>query len=177
VKRLEGSTAHPPAPIRVELYTEETSDHHLMRWWSDERSEDSENAGIIKAGGIYGAGLDLEAEIETVSTQVCEVTRCVNYLCTVKRWASRAGTIGDTETVLRKGVQDPTGIIEEFEGLETGVGNGLGDFQLLQSVDVGAGGRSTWGWRRRPSCVMGGVAGVEGLSCRTAGYTFLLNGS
>ena len=32
------------------------------------RSEDGEDAGIIKAGGIRGAVLDLEAENESIST-------------------------------------------------------------------------------------------------------------
>ena len=48
-----------------------------------------------------------------MSTQVCEVTRCVNYLGTVKRWA-RAGSIGDTETVLGKGSKTPQGSLRSL---------------------------------------------------------------
>ena len=53
----------------------------------------------------------------------------------------RASSIGDAETVLREGVQDSTGVIEEFEGLVAGVDNGRGDLQVPQSIDFGAGGR------------------------------------
>lgn len=36
------------------------------------RRENSENAGVIKACGVCGTVLDLEAETESVSTQICE---------------------------------------------------------------------------------------------------------
>jgi len=53
--------------------------------------------------------------------------------------------MGDGERVLRKGVQDPTRIVEEFEGLVTGVDDCRGDLQVLQSVDIGVGSRDLQG--------------------------------
>ena len=40
------------------------------------------------------------------------------------------------ETVLGKWVQDSTGVVEEFKCLVAGVGNGRGDLQLLQTIDI-----------------------------------------
>ena len=37
------------------------------------RGENGENAWIIKASSMFGAVLDLEAETERISTQVCQV--------------------------------------------------------------------------------------------------------
>ena len=37
------------------------------------RSKNGENTGIIKPGGVCGAVLDLEAETEGISMQVCKV--------------------------------------------------------------------------------------------------------
>jgi len=79
------------------------------------RSENGENAGIIEAGGVFRAVLDL---------------------ATVEQGAGASG-IGDTEGVLGEGVQDSTGIVEEFEGLVAGVGDDRGDLQVLQPVDLG----------------------------------------
>ena len=54
---------------------------------------------------------------------------------------ARANGIGNAEGVLGEGVQGTTGVIEEFEGLVTGVDDGRGDPQVLQSVHIGVGGR------------------------------------
>ena len=54
---------------------------------------------------------------------------------------ARTREIGDIEGVLREGVQGPTGVIEKLEGLVTGVGDGRGDLQVFQSIDVDAGDR------------------------------------
>ena len=62
------------------------------------------------------------------------------YPSTGERRARTSG-IGDAEGILGEGVQDPTGIVEEFQGLVTGVGDGRGDLQVLQPVDIGAEGR------------------------------------
>jgi len=64
----------------------------------------------------------------------------VIYLGTVERRAGASG-IGDAEGVLGEGVQDPTRVFEELEGLVTGVGDGRGDLQVPQSIDLAAGGR------------------------------------
>jgi len=64
----------------------------------------------------------------------------VTYLCAGEQWVG-AGGVGDGEGVLGKGVQDTPGIVEKFEGPVTGVGDGGGDLQVLQSIDVGVGGR------------------------------------
>ena len=61
------------------------------------------------------------------------------YLCANELWA-RANGIGDAEGVFWEGVQGTPGVIEEFEGLVTGVGNGRSDPQVLQSIDLGVGG-------------------------------------
>ena len=59
------------------------------------------------------------------------------YLGTNER-GLRASGIGDVEGVFGEGGQNPTGIVEEFQGLVTGVGDGRGDLQVLQSVDIRA---------------------------------------
>jgi len=64
----------------------------------------------------------------------------VVYLGAVERRA-RATGIGDAEGVLWEGAQDPTGVLEELEGLVTGVGDGRGDLQVPQSIDLVAWGR------------------------------------
>jgi hypothetical protein len=104
------------------------------------RSENGENAGIIKTSSVRGVMLDLEAESESVSIQVCQVIRRVMYLGPVERW-TRASGVGDAEGVLWEGVQDPPRIVEELEGAVTSVGHGRGDLQVLQSIDVDVGGR------------------------------------
>ena len=108
------------------------------------RSENGEEAGVIEAGGVRGTVLDLEAEAESISTYVCQVNRRVIHLCAGKRWARTRG-IGNGEGVLGEGVQDSTGIVEEFEGLVTGVGDGRGDLQVLQPIDIGVWGRGLEG--------------------------------
>ena len=72
--------------------------------------------------------------------QVWQVTRQVLYPGTNER-RTRADGVGDAEGVLGEGVQDTTRIVEEFEGLVTGVDDGRDDPQVLQSVDIGAEGR------------------------------------
>lgn len=64
-----------------------------------------------------------------MSIRVCLANGPVIYLCTVEQRA-RTGSTGDAERVLVEGVQDSTWIVEEFEGLVTGVSNGCGDFQV-----------------------------------------------
>ena len=54
---------------------------------------------------------------------------------------ARTNGISNAEGVLREGVQDSTGIVEEFEGLVAGVDDGRGDPQVFQPVDIGVGGR------------------------------------
>ena len=103
------------------------------------RSENGENAGIIEASGVFRAELDLEAETNDVSTQGWQVTKRVIYPGTNERWARSSG-ICDAEGVLGEGVQSTTRVVEEFEGLVTGVGDGRCDPQVLQPVDIGVGG-------------------------------------
>jgi len=95
------------------------------------RSENGENAGVIKAGGVSWVVLGLGAEAKSMSTRVCQVwlDSCAIYLGTIERGA-RASGISDAETVLGEGVQDSTGLVEKFEGLVTGVGNSRGDLQV-----------------------------------------------
>ena len=62
------------------------------------------------------------------------------YPSTDERRARTSG-VGDAEGVLGERVQDPTGIVEEFQGLVTGVGDGCGHLQVLQPEDIGAEGR------------------------------------
>jgi len=57
------------------------------------------------------------------------------YHGAVEQWA-RASGISDDEGVLGEGVQDSTGVIEEFEGLVTGVDDGRCDLQVLQSINI-----------------------------------------
>jgi hypothetical protein len=104
------------------------------------RSEDREHAGLIKADGVRGAVLDLKAETERMSTHVRQVTKRLIYLGAIER-RMRASGIGDAETVLGEDVQNSTGIVEEFEGLVTCVGNCRGDLQVIQSGNLDAGGR------------------------------------
>jgi len=101
------------------------------------RSENGENAGVVKASGVCGAVADLEAETKSMSTGVCQATHMV-YLGAVEQWA-RARRISDNEGVLGEGVQDSTGVVEEFEGLATGVDNGRCNLQVLQSIDIDPG--------------------------------------
>jgi len=42
--------------------------------------------------------------------------------------------------VFGKGVQDSTGVVEEFEGLVASVNDGRCDLQVLQSIDIDVGG-------------------------------------
>ena len=63
------------------------------------------------------------------------------YLCTVERRTGASG-IGDPEGVLGEGAQNSTRVIKEFEGLVSGVGDGRGDLQVPQSIDLAAEGRS-----------------------------------
>ena len=104
------------------------------------RIENGKHAGIVKTGGVSRAIFDLEAETESVSIGVPRVTRWVIHLGAIERRA-RASRVGDCEGVLGEGAQDSTGIVEEPEGLVTGVGDDRGDLQVLQSIDVGVGGR------------------------------------
>ena len=114
------------------------------------RGENGKSAGIAEVSGVLGAVLDLEAEARNISTQVRQVTKRVIYLGTIELRA-RASGISDAEGVLGEGVQDSTGIVEKFEGLVTGVEDGRGDHQVLQSVDMGGGSRGPDGqaWSSR----------------------------
>lgn len=111
------------------------------------RSENDEYAEIIDASGACGAVVDLEPYAEDISTQVCHTNRHVVHLCTAERRA-RARGIGDGESVLREGVQDSTGIIEELEGLVTSVDDGRCDRQVLRSVAIEGGDRGLDGQAR-----------------------------
>ena len=102
------------------------------------RSENGESAGVIKASGVRGAELGLE---KSMSTRVCQVTKRAMYLGTFEHRA-RASTIGNAEGVLGEGVQNSTGIVEEFESLVTSVEDCRGDLQVLQSINVDTGGQS-----------------------------------
>jgi len=101
------------------------------------RNENGENAGVVKASGVCGAVVDLKAETKSMSTDVRHATRMI-YHGTAKQCA-RASGISDDEGVLGEGVQDSTGVIEECEGLVTGVGNGCCDLQVLRSIDIDTG--------------------------------------
>ena len=103
------------------------------------RIENGKNTGILEASGVFRAVLDLE-EIESMSAHVCWVTRQKIHLGTFERRA-RTRYVGDGEGILGEGVQGPTGIVEKLEDLVTGVGDGRGDLQVLQSIDVDVGGR------------------------------------
>jgi len=103
------------------------------------RSENGENAGVVKASGICGAVVDLGAETESMSTGVYQAT-CMIYLGAVKQRVARASGVGDNEGFLGKGVQDSAGVVEEFEGLVTSVDDGCCDLEVLQTIviiDVG----------------------------------------
>jgi len=101
-------------------------------------SENGENAGVFKTSGICRVVVGLEAETESMSRVVRQATRMI-YLGTGEQWA-RANGIDDNEGVLGEGAQDSTGIVEEFEGLVTGVNNGCCDLQVFQSIDIDVGG-------------------------------------
>jgi len=103
------------------------------------RSENGENPGVIKASSVCGAVVDLEVQSESMSAGVYQAT-CMIYLGAVEPWAARAIGVGDNEGFLGKGVQDSAGVIEEFEGLVTGVDSGRYNLQVLQSIDIDAGG-------------------------------------
>ena len=62
------------------------------------------------------------------------------HLCTAERQMGATG-IGDGEGTLGEEVQDSTGIVEEFEGLTTGVDDGGSDLELLQFIDTDVRGR------------------------------------
>ena len=100
------------------------------------RNEDSEDTGVIKADGVFGAGLGS-------GNLKHEYARLPGKETGGLHWAieqgARASGIDDSEGVLGEGTQDPTGIFEKFEGLATGVGGGRGDLQVLQSVDLNVG--------------------------------------
>lgn len=114
------------------------------------RREDSEDAGIIEAGGTWGTEFDLETKTRSIGTESCRTTGRVIYFGSVERGA-RAGGMGDTKGVLGEGIQDATGIVEEFERFITAVGNSRDDLQVLQSVDLDVWGRGldgqSWGSR------------------------------
>jgi len=99
------------------------------------RSDNGENTGVVKASGISGTVVDLEAETEGMSAGVYQVTRMI-YHGTVKPWVARASGAGDNEGVLGKGVQDSTGVVEEFEGLVASVDDGRCDLQV--HIDAGS---------------------------------------
>ena len=94
------------------------------------RSENSESAGIIQAGGVCGVVLDLEARTEDISAHVFRATRRVIYLGAVERGVSAIG-IGNDEGVLGEGVQDSAGVVEEFEDLVASVGDDHCDLHVL----------------------------------------------
>jgi len=101
-------------------------------------SENGEGAGGVKARGVCGVVIDLEAETESVSAGVCQATHII-YLGAVEQRA-RASGISDDEGVLGEGAQGSAGVVEEFEGLVTGVNNGRCDLHVLQSIDIDIGG-------------------------------------
>jgi len=108
------------------------------------RIKERENAGIIKASGVCGTVLDLEAEPKSVSGRICqEILRGV-YLGPIERRTRASGACND-EGVLGEGAQDSTGIVEKPEGTVTGVGDGRRNLQVLQSVDVNVRGRGLKG--------------------------------
>jgi len=103
------------------------------------RSENGENAGVAKASSVSGTVVDLEVETESMSAGVFQATQMI-YHGAVKPWAARASEVGDNKGVLGKGVQDSTGVIEEFEGLVASVDDGRCDLQVPQSIDIDVGG-------------------------------------
>ena len=117
-------------------------------------SENGEHAGIIEASGVCEAVPDLEVETDSVSTRIRQVTGRVIYLGTSERGA-RANDIGDAEAVLGEGVQGTTWIVKEFEGLVTGVGDGRGNLQVLQTIDLGV-------WDRCPDGQTGDSGNGDG---------------
>ena len=111
------------------------------------RNENGENGGIIEAGSVFGAVLDLEAETESVSTRARQVTGHITHLCTGER-GMRASGVSDTEAVPGERTQDTTRVVEEFEGLVTGISDGRGDLQVLQTIDLDVGDRCLDGQAR-----------------------------
>jgi len=103
------------------------------------RSENGENAGVVKASSVSGTVVHLEVETESMNAGVCQVTRMI-YHGAVKPWAARASGVGDNEGVLGKGAQDSSGVVEEFEGLIASVDDGRCDLQVLESIDIVVGG-------------------------------------
>jgi len=81
---------------------------------------------------------------------ICQVNRRVIHPC-ADEGRARARGVSDGEGILGEGIQDSTGIVEKFEGLITGIGDGRGDLQVLQSVNVDVWGRGlegqAWGSR------------------------------
>ena len=63
------------------------------------RIENGKNTGILKASGVRRDVLNLEEEMESMSTHVYWVTRQAIHLGTFERRA-RTGGIGDSEGVL-----------------------------------------------------------------------------
>ena len=66
------------------------------------RSENGETAGIVDAGGVRGAEVDLEAGAEKISAHIRRATTRVIYLGPVERGARAIG-IGDVEAVFGEG--------------------------------------------------------------------------
>ena len=83
-----------------------------------------------------------------MSICVCRLNEQVIYHYTDERW-SEASAVGDVEDVGGEAAKDPTGFIEEFDGLVTDVGNGHSDLQVLQSIDVDVRGRDLYRQARR----------------------------
>jgi hypothetical protein len=90
-----------------------------------------------------------------MNTGASRVIGSATYLGTAEQGA-RASGIGDVKAVLGEGAQNATGIVEEFEGLVTGVGNRRDDLQVPQSIDDGVGGR----------CLDGQAGGSRSGNCR-----------
>jgi len=91
----------------------------------------------VEASGVLGAVFGLDAETESISAQVYQVSRRETHPCTIER-RLRAGGTGDRERVLGEGTQDSAGIFEELDWFVTSVGNGRDDIHILRSIALEA---------------------------------------
>lgn len=75
-----------------------------------------------------------------MSTRVCRLSGRGIYHHPHERRARASGT-SYSEGVRRVGAQDTTGIVEDFEGVVTGVGESRGDLDVSYPVDIDVGSR------------------------------------
>jgi len=82
------------------------------------RSENGENAGVIKASGVSGTVVDLEAETESMSAGVCQATRMIYHGAAEK--CEEDGSLRTCEAIVKATVSME---IEEEDQLDTWMGD------------------------------------------------------